>query len=192
MGSARRSTGSNERQAFHKLDSRAPAREMTMVALAPCACTEATITPALTFTQGVPRTRRLQWHRFYTSQLGRFVSRDPLGYASGMNFFQYVSSEPINRTDPSGLHPLVHHTLIYACIGWDMCTTVCWGDCYCAYTQTGPLSQFRLERAMAAAIYGCCFASCKFPGFFQPARMRACLQIDIRKYLGPGVSCHCT
>ena len=44
----------------------------------------------------------------YHSQLGRFVSRDPLGYEAGeLNLQSYVSARPTGRTDPSGLKCLV-------------------------------------------------------------------------------------
>ena len=44
--------------------------------------------------------------RYYHSELGRFVSRDPIGYLGGnLNLFGYVSSDPVSRVDPSGLAP---------------------------------------------------------------------------------------
>lgn len=36
------------------------------------------------------------------SEGGRWTRRDPLGYADGINLFQYVQSVPIIYTDPSG------------------------------------------------------------------------------------------
>jgi len=36
-------------------------------------------------------------------QLGRFISRDPIGYESGMNLYEYVASNPERYTDPRGL-----------------------------------------------------------------------------------------
>jgi RHS repeat-associated protein len=41
--------------------------------------------------------------RWYDPQVGRFVSEDPLGFAGGINFYSYVSNDPINGTDPTGL-----------------------------------------------------------------------------------------
>ena len=42
-------------------------------------------------------------HRMYVALLGRFVSRDPIGYkGSPRNLFQYVLSSPANLTDPIG------------------------------------------------------------------------------------------
>ena len=42
--------------------------------------------------------------RYYSPQSGRFVSEDPLGFASGAtNFYGYVFESPTNLTDPLGL-----------------------------------------------------------------------------------------
>jgi RHS repeat-associated protein len=42
-------------------------------------------------------------HRWYMAEVGRWMTRDPLGYVQGMSLYQYVLSQPILRTDPSGL-----------------------------------------------------------------------------------------
>ena len=42
-------------------------------------------------------------HRVYHAHLGRFVSRDPVGYESGHNLFEYVNSAPVQDLDPLGL-----------------------------------------------------------------------------------------
>jgi RHS repeat-associated protein len=41
--------------------------------------------------------------RYYSPSLGRFVQRDPLGYAMGPNLFEYAHSAPTNFVDPTGL-----------------------------------------------------------------------------------------
>ena len=47
---------------------------------------------------------QLNRNRFYASGLGRWVNRDPIGYAgSPWNLYQYVNSMPLNGLDPSGL-----------------------------------------------------------------------------------------
>src|SRR3990167_6118430 len=40
--------------------------------------------------------------RFYAAQLGRFTSRDPVGYTAGINVLEYVGDSPANHADPSG------------------------------------------------------------------------------------------
>ena len=42
-------------------------------------------------------------HRFYSTELGRFVSEDPIEFAGGPNLYAYVDGNPISYTDPEGL-----------------------------------------------------------------------------------------
>ena len=41
-------------------------------------------------------------HRFYHAQLGRFCSRDPIGYKGGSNLSLYLGSQPTVARDPFG------------------------------------------------------------------------------------------
>lgn len=41
--------------------------------------------------------------RVYSPTLGRFLQTDPIGYGDGLNWYNYVGSDPVNGTDPSGL-----------------------------------------------------------------------------------------
>ena len=45
--------------------------------------------------------------RYYHSELGRFVSRDPMRYdAEDLNLYRYVGSSPLDESDPQGLKKL--------------------------------------------------------------------------------------
>jgi hypothetical protein len=57
---------------------------------------------------GVPTTPTgyHQWHRSLAAELGRFASRDPVGYlARCVNLLTYVFDSPANKTDSFGLEP---------------------------------------------------------------------------------------
>ena len=41
--------------------------------------------------------------RDYDAAVGRWTTKDPLGFGAGPNFYAYVSGNPITRTDPLGL-----------------------------------------------------------------------------------------
>lgn len=42
--------------------------------------------------------------RIYSPALGRFMQTDPIGYGDGINWYNYVGSDPINRIDLMGLN----------------------------------------------------------------------------------------
>jgi RHS repeat-associated protein len=43
--------------------------------------------------------------RFYSAPLGRWLRRDPLGEAGGLNLYNYVSNDPVSGFDSLGLDP---------------------------------------------------------------------------------------
>ncbi len=45
----------------------------------------------------------LMGHRHYDATLGRFLSRDPIGFDGGLNLYEYAGSSPVTYTDPDGL-----------------------------------------------------------------------------------------
>jgi RHS repeat-associated protein len=42
-------------------------------------------------------------YRYYSSETGRWLSRDPIGLQGGLNAHQYVGGNPVSRIDPLGL-----------------------------------------------------------------------------------------
>jgi RHS repeat-associated protein len=43
--------------------------------------------------------------RYYSPKQGRFISPDPIGVKGGINMYAYVTNDPLNKVDPSGLEP---------------------------------------------------------------------------------------
>ena len=41
--------------------------------------------------------------RYYLPAIGRFISRDPIGLAGGINVYAYANDDPIDFSDPTGL-----------------------------------------------------------------------------------------
>jgi RHS repeat-associated protein len=50
-----------------------------------------------------PSGLNLALYRAYNPALGRWISRDPIGEAGGINLYGYVGNDPTNRLDPLGL-----------------------------------------------------------------------------------------
>lgn len=47
----------------------------------------------------------LALYRAYDPILGRWMSEDPIGESGGLNLYEYVSNDPLNRADLYGQHP---------------------------------------------------------------------------------------
>ncbi len=55
-------------------------------------------------------------NRMYHPELGRFVSRDPIGYRGGVDLYEYSGDAPLVSTDPSGM--LFTEAYERQCLGW--------------------------------------------------------------------------
>lgn len=42
--------------------------------------------------------------RYYEAKTGRFIQKDPIGFAGGINLYAYVGNNPVESVDPSGLN----------------------------------------------------------------------------------------
>lgn len=49
--------------------------------------------------------------RWYNSQQARFLAEDPIGLTADINFYSYVTNNPVNFSDPSGLERMQAHHL---------------------------------------------------------------------------------
>ncbi len=58
-------------------------------------------------------------HRWYDSEIGRWINQDPSGLEPDANPYRYVSNQPMTLTDPSGLEPPVEQEPWYDDSGWD-------------------------------------------------------------------------
>jgi len=56
--------------------------------------------------------------RWYDSEIGRFISEDPIGLNGGENFYAYVGNSPPNFSDPYGLCPYDPNKRLARCY-WD-------------------------------------------------------------------------
>ncbi|MCI5196832.1 MAG: RHS repeat-associated core domain-containing protein, partial [Candidatus Electrothrix sp. AW5] len=65
-------------------------------------------------------------YRFYSPGVGRWINRDPIGEAGGINLYGFVGNGPVNWIDPNGLSPL---KIISLCTkGYKIVKTVGWKE----------------------------------------------------------------
>lgn len=73
--------------------------------------------------------------RYYSPELARFISEDPIGFAAGANFYAYVDGNPVSLVDPLGLesfHQAAQAPFKAIANGWKRATTPTTPTKYCA------------------------------------------------------------
>ena len=96
--------------------------------------------------------------RYYDSKIGRFISEDPIGLSGGdNNLYGYVSNDPINSIDPSGLIPIVPTRRVdCGTLDSDACIKACskkGGMLSCEETQKGVLKRARNKNDVPMKLY---------------------------------------
>lgn len=71
-------------------------------------------------------------NRYYSAELGRFLQRDPIGYAGGYDLYEYVRDNPVNIADPNGLQGTAQRKEVRVTCG---CSLTC-QDCKSGRTTT--------------------------------------------------------
>jgi RHS repeat-associated protein len=108
--------------------------------------------------------------RYYHTQLGRWISRDPIGYVDGMGLYEYTTSAPVSTTDALGTS---EHGLKYDCKdsyaisrsynlyalnagSFDVTWTVDLDDAYCHWEDHGEVisDTNRLSSIVASVVQG--------------------------------------
>jgi RHS repeat-associated protein len=70
-------------------------------------------------------------YRTYSPSLGRWLQRDPIGYAGGVNLYDYVRGTPLTWLDRYGLDPATSQPGATSCpvpeekFDWDRCFSAC-------------------------------------------------------------------
>ncbi len=71
------------------------------------------VTKFKSFRQGILFNR----NRYYNPKVGRFTSRDPIGFNSGNNLWRYCNNNPVSYTDPFGQYAIPFPTIFIPGIG---------------------------------------------------------------------------
>jgi uncharacterized protein RhaS with RHS repeats len=85
--------------------------------------------------------------RYYSPTQGRFISQDPLGFATGTtNLYNYANSDPTDLTDPTGTDPLIP---LACAVGGGLSVALDWG------TASASGRKYTLGDGLASFATGC-------------------------------------
>jgi RHS repeat-associated protein len=89
--------------------------------------------------------------RYYDPAVGRFISKDPIGFTGGLNLYGYANNNPINKLDPLGLTTAWNVTDILDSIfigwqhGWDSGNYECYSRCLAGPLYSNVFGHFTLD-----------------------------------------------
>ena len=126
-------------------------------------------------------------NRTYNPVLGRWIQRDPVGYAGGVNLYEYAGGRAVVAADAEGTNA-VTVTDRYFCPPADPDFAFCFGNCTCTvgkpYKFGKLVNNFTLGMAMASVMLACCVESCSVCTLFrsprsQPPLMSECVTLNV-------------
>ena len=67
-------------------------------------------------------------NRNYMPFLGRWIQRDPIGYAGGISLYEYVGGRAVNKADPNGTQPMIIGAGIGFAVACGISAAFAWWD----------------------------------------------------------------
>ncbi|NLT50771.1 MAG: RHS repeat-associated core domain-containing protein [Ignavibacteria bacterium] len=93
--------------------------------------------------------------RDYDPEIGRWLDKEPLGFAGSNNFYAYCSNDPVNLIDKDGLRPIINDFRDFFGASTDALTTIPFTN-YSALDLFGDLGNYDpcSDAAKAGSLYG--------------------------------------